>query len=378
MLKRYRIDLFHNTIPFMYPYYSAITVCPVITTFYDAIPLIFPGSYFGTEEQRHHYMNCMANVSTSDHVIAISKSAAFDLRQYTGYPLDQVSIAYPVIEGVFHPIAVRDREMPLETLAARFRAFAEHNGPFILSVTEVHRSKNAHLLVEAYTQVAEELGPEWKLVVVLPGKWPHGEFHRRFGHHPNIITLCDITDEELAVLYNQATFVVQPSTYEGFGYPVAEAMHSGAPVITTRSSSLPEIAEGAAILVPPTDPYLMGAAILRIASDPELRASLAARALVKSQKFSDPKALGRATVDAYYAAVERTRSAPPRRSIAVWSSMPPPDCGVADYSGEFVKQLSQDYNVDVYVDGTYNPTPMPWKSACRDSVMCLSRRGGWP
>ena len=91
----------------------------ITVTFYDAIPLIFPGSYFGTEEQRRHYLNCMTNVSTSDHVIAISKSAAFDLRQYTGYSLNQVSIAYPVIEGVFHPIAVRDREMPLETLSAR-------------------------------------------------------------------------------------------------------------------------------------------------------------------------------------------------------------------------------------------------------------------
>lgn len=362
LLKRHRIDLFHNTVPFMYPYYSAITVCPVITTFYDAIPLIFPGSYFGTEEQRRHYLHCMTNVSTSDHVIAISKSAAFDLKQYTGYSLDQISIAYPVIEGVFRPIERGDRKTFLKALAARFPAFGKHSGPFILSVTGVHRSKNAHLLVEAYTAVAGELGSAWKLVIVLPSKWAHGEFHRCFGDHPNVITLCDITDEELAVLYNQAAFVVQPSTYEGFGYPVAEAMHSGAAVITTRSSSLPEIAEGAAILVSPTDPYLMGAAILRLARDPKLRESLSEKALIKSQEFSDPKALGRATRDAYFAAVERTRKAPPRRSIAVWSSMPPLDCGVADYSGEFVKQLSQEHNVDVYVDGSYNPTPMPWKS----------------
>src|SRR5947207_839792 len=87
LLKRLKVDVFHNTVPFMHPYYSAITVCPVVTTFYDAIPLIFPGDYFappyGSPVLRQHYLRSLENVAKSERVIAISQSAANDLRLYT-------------------------------------------------------------------------------------------------------------------------------------------------------------------------------------------------------------------------------------------------------------------------------------------------------
>jgi glycosyltransferase involved in cell wall biosynthesis len=151
--------------------------------------------------------------------------------------------------------------------------------------------------------------------------------------------------------------VVQPSMYEGFGYPVAEAMSCGAAVIAAETSSVPEITGAAAVMIPPTDPKILAAAIVRLAREPELRKRLKRRALERAPLFQDPRNLAATTLDAYRGAVGRA-AAPgnARPRVAVWSSMPPKDCGVADYAYELANKLADTHDVDVYVDGKYEPT----------------------
>ena len=94
------------------------------------------------------------------------------------------------------------------------------------------------------------------------------------------------TPTDLPAIYNLAEFFVFPSLYEGFGLPVVEAMACGTPVITTRGSSLEEVAGTAADIVDPLDVTGLADAIVRLASDPARRAALGERGLARAREFS--------------------------------------------------------------------------------------------
>ncbi len=93
----------------------------------------------------------------------------------------------------------------------------------------------------------------------------------------DIDVLGYVSAETLASLYRRAAIFAFPSLDEGFGMPVLEAMSHGAPVITSQSSALPEVAGDAAILVDPFDTDAIAEALLRLADDPDLRDDLAHR-----------------------------------------------------------------------------------------------------
>ena len=113
-----------------------------------------------------------------------------------------------------------------------------------------------------------------------------------------------VPDEDLAGLYSGARAFVFPSLYEGFGFPLLEAMACGAPVICSSTSSLPELAGQAALLVDPTDVHALAEAITRILSEPGLGAALAEKGYAQVQKFSWARAAREAL-----AVLERTARA---------------------------------------------------------------------
>jgi glycosyltransferase involved in cell wall biosynthesis len=107
-----------------------------------------------------------------------------------------------------------------------------------------------------------------------------------------------VPDEDLPLLYIGAEMLVYPTLYEGFGFPVLEAMACGTPVITSNVSSLPEIAGGAALLV---DPYAVddiAHAMRRLHADADLRASLRQKGLVHAAEFTW-RAAAEGTLEAY-------------------------------------------------------------------------------
>src|SRR5207302_1462946 len=99
-------------------------------------------------------------------------------------------------------------------------------------------------------------------------------------------TLGFVTEDELAALYRGASVLVMPSTYEGFGLPVLEAMRLGTPVISTRSSSLPEVGGDAAMWVDATDDADLARKIDVVLSDPHVRTEMRAASLARSACFS--------------------------------------------------------------------------------------------
>ena len=102
-----------------------------------------------------------------------------------------------------------------------------------------------------------------------------------------------VPDATLAALYRLASVFVFPSLYEGFGLPPLEAMASGTPVITSNVSSLPEVVGDAALLIDPTSPDAIAAAMTRVLEEPELRADLIRRGHERVKAFSWARSVAR-------------------------------------------------------------------------------------
>jgi glycosyltransferase involved in cell wall biosynthesis len=101
-----------------------------------------------------------------------------------------------------------------------------------------------------------------------------------------IVLAGAVDDPARRALLEGATLVAYPSRYEGFGFPVLEAMASGVPVVSTRAGSIPEVAGDAAVLVEPGDPDALASAIERVATDTALRAALVPQGHVQADRFS--------------------------------------------------------------------------------------------
>jgi glycosyltransferase involved in cell wall biosynthesis len=109
---------------------------------------------------------------------------------------------------------------------------------------------------------------------------------RELGAGSRVRFLGYLPDEDLPALLSGATAFAFPSLYEGFGMPVLEAMACGAPVLTANSTSLPEVAGDAALLVDPHDTHAIAAGLRRLVQDAPLRAELRARGLARAAGFT--------------------------------------------------------------------------------------------
>jgi glycosyltransferase involved in cell wall biosynthesis len=109
---------------------------------------------------------------------------------------------------------------------------------------------------------------------------------REFVEKENLKTCGYIKREDRPYVYNLASLFVYPSFFEGFGLPILEAMASGTPVIASNNSSIPEVAENAAILIDPNRPDELAEAMKNILIDEKLYNKLKERGLSQSQKFS--------------------------------------------------------------------------------------------
>jgi glycosyltransferase involved in cell wall biosynthesis len=99
-----------------------------------------------------------------------------------------------------------------------------------------------------------------------------------------------IDEADIADLYHRSDLVVYPSLYEGFGLPVIEAMACGVPVITTGTSSMPEVAGDAAVIVNPHDSVELANAITRVLTDAALRSELRVRGIQRANQFTEGEA----------------------------------------------------------------------------------------
>ncbi len=286
-------DLYH-AMAFVSP---LVLTLPSVVTVYDLSFRHYPERL---STMRRLYLQWMTplSVKRARRVIAISRSTARDLTQTLGTPADKIDTAVLGYDRtVFRPVA-----------PDIIRAFKAQNGlpdRFWLFVGTLEPRKNLVTLIEAYAALPSGTRP--KLVIGGGKGWdtePIFAAVERFKLADDVLFPGFIPPDQLALWYNSAEAFVYPSVFEGFGLPVLEAMACGTPVIVSDASSLPEIAEGAGILIPPHDPSAWTAALTRAMQDDLWRRDASERGQEQAQRFTWEEH-ARITVESYRRALNR-------------------------------------------------------------------------
>lgn len=178
-------------------------------------------------------------------IIVPSTATADEVRRLLHVSFERIA----VISLAAHAGAVASQD---ESVLARL---ALQPGRYVLALGTIEPRKNHVRLLAAFERVAEAL-PDLRLVLVGGPGWRDGRFRRaleRCRVRDRVVLAGHQPEPALAALLASCSVMAYPSLYEGFGLPVLEAMAAGAPVVTSRISSMPEVAGGAAVLVDPMD-----------------------------------------------------------------------------------------------------------------------------
>lgn len=222
-----------------------------------------------------------SSVRGADHVITVSEHSKRDFLQYHDLPPERVSVAYGAADEIYRP-----REIADET---RLRLRREFDLPdrFVLYVGNIEPRKNIATVIDALAQCADENRPP--LVVVGKEQLAYELLEETLEGCPfreEIRFTGYVPDEDLPLLYNMASVFVFPSLYEGFGLPVLEAMQSGTPVVTSNTTSIPEVVGNGGLTVDPHDTDGLATAILTLWTDQTTRVAYRDRALKQAKSFS--------------------------------------------------------------------------------------------
>jgi glycosyltransferase involved in cell wall biosynthesis len=218
-----------------------------------------------------------ARVAT--HIIADSEATKADLVASYGTAPEKITVAYHGYDETLTPVHDPAR---IEAAKARYAI----DGDYFFYLGTLQPRKNLARVIDAFASI------ESQATLVLAGKrgWLYSDLFdqvRRLGLENRVLFPGYVHDEDKAALLSGALAFVFPSLYEGFGLPVLEAQACGCPVITSTTSSLPEVTtEDAALLVDPEDITAIASAMQRTASDPTLREMLAERGFINARRFS--------------------------------------------------------------------------------------------
>jgi glycosyltransferase involved in cell wall biosynthesis len=231
-----------------------------------------------TEANRLVCANGLFNASLhADLVLANSHfTRAHFLKTFPHFPEEQIEVVHPASR--FSPADGRGR--PLRGLRA---------GSFWLAVGTLEPRKNWRLLLETYAGMRRAGQTDRMLVLAgSPGWLEEGltEHIRSLGIEQAVVRTGYVNDAQLRWLYANCFAFVYPSLFEGFGMPVLEALSMGAAVVTSNSSSLPEVAGEASILVDPESQESLARAMLRMETDPGWLARCRTAAPDQAAKFS--------------------------------------------------------------------------------------------
>ncbi len=188
------------------------------------------------------------------------------------------------------------------------------------------------------------------------------QYARDRGVADQLVVTDWLADTALRVLYQQCAAFVFPSSYEGFGLPILEAMHCGAPVVAGNNSSQIEVVGDAGLLFNVSDAGELADQLVRVLDDESRARELRERAVVQARRFhweqTADKALDvltRSQAPEPSAHLRSGRRRAPRRRIAFFSPLPPLPSEVSDYSARLLDELKRRYTIDLYHDAGYLP-----------------------
>lgn len=260
----------------------------VVVTCHDLVQFVYPEILKGQSRfpalSMATWKYSMGGMTKADRIIAVSSHTAQDVTQMLGIAPDRIAVVPNGVESHF-------RRLPLEQVQTTRQQQGLSDEAFcLLNVGSNHQRKNVITVLKVLKELKEKGLPTylWKVGDDFTAEQNSFIHQHDLGNH--IVFLGQPEKEQLVAYYNAADALIAPSLYEGFGLTILEAMACGTPVITSKVSSLPEVAGDAAILTDPLDIQAMVFAITHLYQDPDYQRKLIDQGLQRVQKFTWLKA----------------------------------------------------------------------------------------
>jgi glycosyltransferase involved in cell wall biosynthesis len=261
-----------------------ISPCPVVITIHDISYLLYP-SHFARWWVAYLRSVMPPAVKSAVAVICGSENSKRDIVRAYGAACDKVHVVpYGIDHERFHPRATLDREWAKD-LGIR--------DGYVLHVGTFSYRKNIPVLLQAVARLRARGKWQGRQVVLaglgntaLKGGQQILDSIRELDLGGDVVLTGRTPDEHMPGLYAHASMLIMPSLYEGFGFPVLEAMASGTPVICSNTSSLPEVGGDAALYFSPHDPDTLAGAIADLIQNPVLVEQTRLRGIERASRFT--------------------------------------------------------------------------------------------
>jgi glycosyltransferase involved in cell wall biosynthesis len=256
-----RTDVFHVSNQIRFPPKGV----KLTATIYDMTVRLMP--------ELHTAANIQADESLARNVlgranrlIAISENSRQDAARLLNLDANRIEVIYPGVPEVYFGAQARPSEQP-----------------YVLYLGAIEPRKNVDTLLDSWNSF--RFRADFDLVIAGASGWASEKTMARLASRPpSVRYLGYVPEDELPGLVAGASAFVYPSLYEGFGFPVAQAMAAGVPVITSNTSCLPEITAGAALLVDPKSAEEIQVAMEKLLTSPALQQELRAAGMARAQK----------------------------------------------------------------------------------------------
>jgi glycosyltransferase involved in cell wall biosynthesis len=285
ILRQINCDLVH--IPHLF-WMPRSLPCPYVITVHDVLEHMYRARDGSNLRRSLHFQLTRRVLRGAARILAVSKFTKGEIEKLFNIPSSRIEVVYNAIDQRFlHGHATdSDRQFLVERYQITY--------PFLLYAGRISPHKNLVRIIEAFSALKAELEkqsqfPDLKLIIIGDELSKHPDLRRtvvRGGVQNDVRFMGFVPIEVLRIFYDLAKIFVFPSLYEGFGLPPLEAMAHGTPVVTSNTSSVPEVVGNAAVLVNAENVFEIMRALLRVLLDQSLRDRLKQRGYEQVRKFS--------------------------------------------------------------------------------------------
>lgn len=260
-----------------------LKLCPAVVVVHDITFKVHP-EWFARDRRFRFDDLFWREVARAERIITVSEHSKVDIVRVLDVAPERVTVIPEAADTLFAPVEDEDR---LEAVRRKFGLGRD----FLFTAGSIHTRRNLERLIEAVGAASRALDAPLELLILgTPAPFsPPVDIQgtaRRCGMEERVKRIGYVSEEELLLLYNACTLFVYPSLYEGFGLPVIEAMACGTPVACSNTTSIPEVAGGAAEYFDPESVEEMAEAVRRVMADASLRQRLSRAGKERASSFS--------------------------------------------------------------------------------------------
>lgn len=284
-VRRLQCDVVH--VPHLFWVPRALP-CPYVMTVHDVLEHMTRARGQSDMRRSLHFHMTRRVLRGAARIFAVSQFTKSELEKLFQIAPGRIETVYNAIDERF--LRGHSSDADHQFIAQRYQV----NYPFLLYAGRISPHKNLVRIIEAFSALKaalekDELYPDLKLIIIGDELSKHPDLRRtviKSGVQNDVRFLGFVPIEVLRIFYDEAKIFVFPSLYEGFGLPPLEAMAHSTPVVTSNTSSLPEVVGNAAVLVNPENLFEMMRALQRVLCDHALREKLRQAGYEQVKKFS--------------------------------------------------------------------------------------------